>query len=354
MKVKDVSLYMIDAAKENPHLAQKLHDVLLESGVIAPPNLFSEVYHELGSPTEEKDEHKPESGQETQVDKNLGPTLPHQRVHPKGSSNSQPEHSKPVEGLGINLLLDPKLADVQHTPSQVTHGKNVPVAAAAAAAAAVVASSMVAAETKSNTDSNIELPVAAAATATAAAVVATTAAVSKQYEQGSRSDGHMDGTGYEPKGSGDGENIVVGANSEGDRISDRSIVSNASTKSDFTLEDVAEYDIPVEEITLGERIGLGSYGEVYCGEWRGTEVAVKRFLDQDISGESLEEFTSQVQIMKRLRHPNVVLFMGAVTRRPHLSIVTEFLPRGSLYRLIHRPNNQLDERRRLRMALDIA
>lgn len=26
--------------------------------------------------------------------------------------------------------------------------------------------------------------------------------------------------------------------------------------------------------------------------------------------------------------------------------------RGSLYRLLHRPNNQLDERRRLRMALD--
>ena len=31
--------------------------------------------------------------------------------------------------------------------------------------------------------------------------------------------------------------------------------------------------------------------------------------------------------MRRLRHPNVVLFMGAVTRVPHLSIVTEFLPR---------------------------
>lgn len=37
--------------------------------------------------------------------------------------------------------------------------------------------------------------------------------------------------------------------------------------------------------------------------------------------------------MKRLRHPNVVLFMGAVTRAPNLSIVTEFLPRfgGSLH-----------------------
>ncbi|KAL4579438.1 hypothetical protein LXL04_015586 [Taraxacum kok-saghyz] len=44
MKVKDVSQYMIDAAKENPQLAQKLHDVLLESGVVAPANLFTEVY----------------------------------------------------------------------------------------------------------------------------------------------------------------------------------------------------------------------------------------------------------------------------------------------------------------------
>nr|KAJ0200389.1 hypothetical protein LSAT_V11C600320900 [Lactuca sativa] len=30
--------------------------------------------------------------------------------------------------------------------------------------------------------------------------------------------------------------------------------------------------------------------------------------------------------MKRVRHPNVVLFMGAVTVRPHFSIVTEYLP----------------------------
>lgn len=35
----------------------------------------------------------------------------------------------------------------------------------------------------------------------------------------------------------------------------------------------------------------------------------------------------QVEIMLRLRHPNVVLFMGAVTRPPNLSILTEFLPR---------------------------
>jgi hypothetical protein len=185
--------------------------------------------------------------------------LPPHRIHPKASPSNQLEHSKPVEGLGAGFSLDTREPTGQHTHSeaeatQVKYGKNVPVAAAAAAAAAVVASSMVVAVAKSNTDSNFEIPVAAAATA--AAVVATTAAVNKQYEQGNRSDGDTDGSGNEPKGSGDGKNNALGANSEGERKSDRS-VGNDSTKSDSALDDVAEYDIPWEEITMGERIGLG-------------------------------------------------------------------------------------------------
>lgn len=41
----------------------------------------------------------------------------------------------------------------------------------------------------------------------------------------------------------------------------------------------------------------------------------------------------QVAIMRRLRHPNVVLFMGAVTVPPNLSIITEFCPRLVLWTL---------------------
>uniref|UniRef100_A0A453NSF0 Protein kinase domain-containing protein n=1 Tax=Aegilops tauschii subsp. strangulata TaxID=200361 RepID=A0A453NSF0_AEGTS len=58
--------------------------------------------------------------------------------------------------------------------------------------------------------------------------------------------------------------------------------------------------------------------------------------------------------MSRLRHPNVVLFLGYVTQPPNLSILTEYLPRGSLYRLLHRPNSKVDETRRLKMAFDVA
>ncbi|KAF2317458.1 hypothetical protein GH714_022495 [Hevea brasiliensis] len=276
MKVKNVSQYVIDAAKENPQLAQKLHDVLLESGVVAPPSLFTEIYHEqldgstteAKSPTEDKEDHKQKSDawhmkdQEDLSPARFLPPLPHHKVHSKASpAFNQPEQLKPVEGLGVNH------------PFEIREVTGRPVS------------------------------------------------LQSEVTPCTRSDGDANSSGYEPRG----------------------------------LDDIAECEIPWEEITLGERIGLGSYGEVYVETgmelW---EVAVKRFLDQGISVESLEEFRSEVRIMKRLRHPNVVLFMGAVTRAPNLSIVTEFLPRGSLYRLIHRPNNQLDERRRLRMALDAA
>ncbi|CAH9065802.1 unnamed protein product [Cuscuta epithymum] len=115
-------------------------------------------------------------------------------------------------------------------------------------------------------------------------------------------------------------------------------------------------EISWDELHIKERVGAGSFGTVHRAEWNGSDVAVKVLSVQDFEDDQLREFLREVAIMKRVRHPNVVLFMGAVTKRPHLSIVTEYLPRGSLYRLIHRPANgeMMDQRRRLRMALDVA
>lgn len=115
-------------------------------------------------------------------------------------------------------------------------------------------------------------------------------------------------------------------------------------------------EISWDELHIKERVGAGSFGTVHRAEWHGSDVAVKVLTLQDFHDDQLKEFLREVAIMKRIRHPNVVLFMGAVTKRPYLSIVTEYLPRGSLYRLIHRPasGEMLDQRRRLRMALDVA
>ncbi|KAG2605305.1 hypothetical protein PVAP13_4NG102300 [Panicum virgatum] len=366
-KVKDVSEYMISAAKENPQLAEKIHAVLLESGVVPPPDLFSEeskeqpkdliVYDTSVFQTKDEMIRTMNELESTAHDGSggHGPSLPHHPGHElKIVRYRTPLDLKPVQGLGVYHPFDSRdnaapsiplyepSAPPQENPLQLM--KQMPVTAAAVATAAVVASSMVVAAAKSNSDIKLDVPVAAAATA--AAVVATTAAVNKQYEyldpgcqllclpssstksiqKGSHDlldNDHLDNALEHEKDS-------VQAPQETEQVSDRS-TGTESARSEIALDDVAEFEIQWEDLTLGERVGLGSFGEVYRGEWHGT-----------------------VGIMRRLRHPNVVLFMGAVTRVPHLSIVTEFLPRGSLFRLIHRSNNQLDERKRLRMALDVA
>ena len=48
------------------------------------------------------------------------------------------------------------------------------------------------------------------------------------------------------------------------------------------LQVAVDLTIDPSQILLGERVGIGSFGEVHRALWRGTEVAVKRFLDQDI------------------------------------------------------------------------
>ncbi|KAL2520748.1 Protein kinase superfamily protein [Forsythia ovata] len=115
-------------------------------------------------------------------------------------------------------------------------------------------------------------------------------------------------------------------------------------------------EISWNELRIKERVGVGSFGTVHRAKWRESDVAVKVLNVQDFHDDQLKEFLREVSIMKRVRHPNLVLFMGAVTKHPHLSIVTEYLPRGSLYQLIHRPAaaEMLDQRRWLRMALDVA
>ncbi|KAI3876546.1 hypothetical protein MKW98_015929, partial [Papaver atlanticum] len=77
--------------------------------------------------------------------------------------------------------------------------------------------------------------------------------------------------------------------------------------------DPVHYDILWEDLKLGEQIGTGSCGIVYHGFWCGSDVAVKVFSKFDHSDDLLHSFRQEVLLMKRLRHPNVLLFMGATT-----------------------------------------
>ncbi|GJT19300.1 PAS domain-containing protein tyrosine kinase family protein [Tanacetum coccineum] len=113
-------------------------------------------------------------------------------------------------------------------------------------------------------------------------------------------------------------------------------------------------EIKWEDFIISERIGKGSYGTVYHAMWNGSDVALKLLSKQEYSHDLILAFRLEVSLMKRLRHPNVLLFMGTVTSPERLCIVTEFLRCGSLFHLLHRSTVRLDWKHRVQIAVDIA
>jgi serine/threonine protein kinase len=114
------------------------------------------------------------------------------------------------------------------------------------------------------------------------------------------------------------------------------------------------------EIVLAERVGKGSYGEVFKGIWRGTEVAVKKLPyyfeqleDKEQQKTFLEGFIQETQLMKTLRHPNVIQLFASFTH-PEVMIVMEFMAKGSLYQILHDKSIDLSWDLRRQILLDAA
>jgi hypothetical protein len=162
---------------------------------------------------------------------------------------------------------------------------------------------------------------------------------------------------------------------------------------------VDTFDILPEELDVREMIEEGHYGRVNRAIWHGgTLVAVKvmkefattynqlrrtlerlgrMYTDLDNNNnnadtdavrelerkrdalvadasEMRKAFRREAEMLCRLRHPNVVLFVGACSELPDLMLVTEFVARGSLFHVLHRHNVVLDYATKLYMALGAA
>ena len=112
------------------------------------------------------------------------------------------------------------------------------------------------------------------------------------------------------------------------------------------------YRVDYAELESLQLIGRGSYGTVYKGIYRDTVVAVKRLNYQENRQDIMDDFQAETAVLCELRHPNVVLFMGACFDPPNLAIIIEYMPRGSLYDVIH-SELQLPWALRMRMLKDI-
>ncbi|CAL0304911.1 unnamed protein product [Lupinus luteus] len=110
------------------------------------------------------------------------------------------------------------------------------------------------------------------------------------------------------------------------------------------------------------KLGSGTFGTVYHGKWRGTDIAIKRINDRCFSGKPSEQdrmrddFWNEAVKLADLHHPNVVAFYGVVLDGPGGSVatVTEYMVNGSLRNALQKNGRNLDKRKRLLIAMDAA
>ena len=114
------------------------------------------------------------------------------------------------------------------------------------------------------------------------------------------------------------------------------------------------WQIGHEELTLLDMIGLGGFGKVYKSEYRETTVAVK-VLNVPEELDTDNEFEREIRFMQTIRHPNVVMFIGAgKTSHGCPFLVTEFVARGSLRDVLDDESILLTLSRKLQFAIGAA
>ncbi|XP_061351631.1 uncharacterized protein LOC133296623 isoform X2 [Gastrolobium bilobum] len=145
---------------------------------------------------------------------------------------------------------------------------------------------------------------------------------------------------------------------------------NETSNVDIAPQDpsLGEFDISTLQLIKNEdleelrELGSGTFGTVYHGKWRGSDVAIKRIKKSCFAGRSSEqerltlEFWREADILSKLHHPNVVAFYGVVQDGPGatLATVTEYMVDGSLRHVLLRKDRYLDRRKRLIIAMDAA
>ncbi|XP_028322766.1 kinase suppressor of Ras 1 isoform X3 [Gouania willdenowi] len=149
----------------------------------------------------------------------------------------------------------------------------------------------------------------------------------------------------------------VGSDGECDELEDLPSRGNQwkgpiSRKVSQTSVYLQEWDIPFEQLDLGELIGKGRWGRVHKGRWHG-EVAIRLLEIDGNNQDHLKLFKKEVMNYRQTRHENVVLFMGACMAPPHLAIITSFCKGRTLYSVVRDTKNTLDLNKTRQIAQEI-
>ena len=98
-------------------------------------------------------------------------------------------------------------------------------------------------------------------------------------------------------------------------------------------------------------VGEGEFGIVHKAMWHGTLVAAK--ILKVSNAIALGDFRSELEVLRKVHHPNAVQFLGACTKQEPYVLVTELMTGGSLSDAM-RQQKTFTLRRAMEICIDTA
>jgi len=132
-----------------------------------------------------------------------------------------------------------------------------------------------------------------------------------------------------------------------------SMDSTSDSKFEFGINK-EKWILNYESMTIGSKVGVGTFGDVYSAILSGEKVAVKKFLKQKVTDNVMLELRTESAILCELQHPNILRFIGMCVKPPNLCMVAEYLERGSLSHILYNMDNHLTWEHKKGFAQDIA
>jgi len=121
-------------------------------------------------------------------------------------------------------------------------------------------------------------------------------------------------------------------------------------------EDGRSFQLTSADIELLEEIGDGVTSVVFRGRCRGMVVAVKEMGTEPLlkSQKARLNLERELEILSKVKHPNLVTFVGVAKDTGKVRIVTEYCAGGAAFDLLHNTDLILSWDQKFKMASDTA
>ncbi|XP_037656885.1 tyrosine-protein kinase Fer isoform X1 [Choloepus didactylus] len=109
-----------------------------------------------------------------------------------------------------------------------------------------------------------------------------------------------------------------------------------------------------EDVTLGELLGKGNFGEVYKGTLKDKAAVAVKTCKEDLPQELKIKFLQEAKILKQYDHPNIVKLIGVCTQRQPIYIIMELIPGGDFLSFLRKKKDELKLKQLVKFSLDAA